>query len=243
MCTEEQLVALGEQKNEYSPKIAQLLGLNAAIYLDIINEIYGKATKKQALDPEGYCTLDRDYIQMQTTLTVDQQLNCDVVLEQMGIVDRNFLNSDSIKVDKAKYGSILFGTDIKALQDDAKKTKVGREQQKENKKIFQAVGVKKTIIESDPDIKAKLCDLVDASFASKYRPLNKQSVKVFQDTIDRYTPDKNVKIKIIEIAISNGYTDPSWAINAFERDFKRTGLYNRVQDNPSDVVVNKTVKF
>lgn len=244
MCTEEQLVALGEQKNEYSPKIAQLLGLKAAVYAEVLVDIYNKATKKQTLDPEGYCTLDRDYIRLQTTLTDEDQLNCDVTLEQMQIVERNFLDFNSVKVDKMKYISILLGTDVQTLQDEAKQTKAGKEEKKANKKVYQALGVKKSIVESDPDVKAKLCELVDASFAGKYRPLNKQSVKVFQDTVNNYTNDKQAKIQIISIAISNGYTDPSWAINAFNRDYVRTGLYSQVQSTTTSTTsLNKNVKF
>lgn len=243
MCTEEQLVALGEQKNEYSPKIAQLLGLKTAVYAEILVDIYNKATKKQTLDPEGYCTLDRDYIRLQTTLTDEDQLNCDVTLEQMQIVERNFLDFNSVKVDKMKYISLLLGTDVQSMQDEAKQTKAAKEEKKTNKKVYQAIGVKKSIVESDPDVKAKLYELVDASFASKYKPLNKQSVKVFQDTINNFTQDKQAKIQIINIAISNGYTEPSWAINAFNRDYIRTGLYKQVQEQPTDSGLNKNVKF
>ena len=243
MCTDEQLVALGEQKNEYSPKIAQLLGLKTAVYAEILVDIYNKATKKQTLDPEGYCTLDRDYIRLQTTLTDEDQLNCDVTLEQMQIVERNFLDFNSVKVDKMKYISLLLGTDVQSMQDEAKQTKAAKEEKKTNKKVYQAIGVKKSIVESDPDVKAKLYELVDASFASKYKPLNKQSVKVFQDTINNFTQDKQAKIQIINIAISNGYTEPSWAINAFNRDYIRTGLYKQVQEQPTDNGLNKNVKF
>ena len=243
MCTDEQLVTLGEQKNEYSPKIAQLLGLKAAVYAEVLVDIYNKATKKQTLDPEGYCTLDRDYIRLQTTLTDEDQLNCDVTLEQMQIVERNFLDFNSVKVDKMKYISLLLGTDVQSMQDEAKQTKAAKEEKKTNKKVYQAIGVKKSIVESDPDVKAKLYELVDASFASKYKPLNKQSVKVFQDTINNFTNDKQAKIQIINIAISNGYTEPSWAINAFNRDYIRTGLYKQVQEQPTDNGLNKNVKF
>jgi len=243
MCTDEQLVALGEQKNEYSPKIAQLLGLKAAVYVEILVDIYNKATKKQTLDPEGYCLLDRDYITLQTTLTAEDQLNCDVTLEQMQIIERNFLDFNSVKVDKMKYISVLLGADVQSLQDEAKKTKAGKEEKKANKKVYQALGVKKSIVESDPDIKEKLCELVDSSFAGKYRPLNKQSVRVFQDTVNNFTQDKQAKIQIINIAISNGYTDPSWAINQFTRDYIKTGLYQQVKDQPASNGLNKTVKF
>ena len=78
------ITELGEQKNEYSPKLAQMFGLNVAIYAELLVDIYNKATKKGKLDPEGYCEIDRAYVRLQTTLDPEEQVRCDAVLQNVG---------------------------------------------------------------------------------------------------------------------------------------------------------------
>lgn len=238
------ITELGEQKNEYSPKLAQMFGLNVAIYAELLVDIYNKATKKGKLDPEGYCEIDRAYVRLQTTLDPEEQVRCDAVLQNVGIVDRSFYDVNSLKVDKGIYATILYGTDVGVLTDLMKKSKVKREQTSADKRALQAYGVKKAILETNPEIKQAIDNLVDSSYSGTGKnriPFTKQMLEVFMNTIRAYTQDPKAIITIINIALASGYTQAAWAIQQFEKDYVRTGLFKQVTEQISSGLNNKNI--
>ena len=238
------IAELGEQKNEYSPKLAQMFGLNVAIYAELLLTIYSKAAKKGKLDPEGYCELDRSYIRLQTTLDEETQVQCDAILQNIGVVERNFLDINSVKVDKVAYAGILYGTDVGVVEDLMKKSKVKREQTSADKRALQSYGVKKTVLESNPDVKKAIDDLVDSSYSGTGKnriPFTKQMLDVFLNTVRSYTQDPSAQIAIINIALASGYTQAAWAIQQFERDYVRTGLYKQITEQRSAGVNNTNI--
>lgn len=238
------ITELGEQKNEYSPKLAQMFGLNVAVYAELLLTIYSKAAKKGKLDPEGFVELDRGYIKLQTTLDDETQVQCDAILQNVGIVERNFLDVNSVKVDKNVYVGILYGTDIGVVEDLMKKSKVKREQTSADKRALQSYGVKKTVVESNPDVKKAIDALVDSSYSGTGKnriPFTKQMLEVFLNTLRQYTQDPDAQIAIINIALASGYTQVAWAIQQFERDYVRTGLYKQINEQTSTGLNNKNV--
>ena len=57
----------------FNIKVAQILGLKAAIYLSQIMDINEKAIRKNKVD-NNYFTIDRKYVESRTTLTRDEQV-------------------------------------------------------------------------------------------------------------------------------------------------------------------------
>ena len=87
-------------------KLLRVFGFELAIYWpvleDIIRKVLQKKDRKPLVDEDGYFTVDRDYISVETGLSLEQQFNCDSILERAGVVlvgkDRNKLIPDLQKM-------------------------------------------------------------------------------------------------------------------------------------------------
>ena len=71
----------------YNIKLAELLGLHAAIYISELMNINDKAIKKNKVDQE-YFKLDRSYITSRTTIEESEQLEIEENLLKLGILER-----------------------------------------------------------------------------------------------------------------------------------------------------------
>ena len=87
----------------YNIGIANLLGLKMAIYLSEMMNVNGKAIRKRKIDENGF-TLDREYIQMRTTITIKEQHELDDQLVRLGVLE---INDTSLNLDVNKLLGIL----------------------------------------------------------------------------------------------------------------------------------------
>lgn len=222
----------------YNVKIAQVMGLHSAIYINELINISAKAHRKGKLISDKFFLLDRKYITKRTTIDEKEQLAIDyklvkndIILKPEGMVDTLYLNID-------KLASILSSDDEKYLQKISKSTKVvttALPGLKQTMKQKQAVEMKTYITTTNDELRVAFGDWVDSVIANpKSSGLTKTKVNLFQRDVHTFANgDLDVALRIIEIAIKGGYVDAQWAINSFNRDHANTFRKRYVDVNNS----------
>lgn len=202
-------------------KAARLLGLDTAIYLNELINIYAKAIAKGKLDENGYFRLKRSYITDRTTLSVYRQLELDFNLLNTEIIERDPTDQDLMKVDIEMYASILTNSneDItkKVEKLAAKKSKAEKDAEKK-----QAISdaLKASVAHIMPlELRNAYCSWIDTICEKPGGFLSKGAIKIFEDTINNYTKgDLDVALDLLAIATVKAYKDPTWVINFYERN-------------------------
>ena len=83
----------------YNVKLAHRIGLHTSIYVTELINIYRKATQKGKLVDEKYFRVDRDYVELRTTLTKEEQRELDQALKHISVVKISSKNRDTIGID------------------------------------------------------------------------------------------------------------------------------------------------
>ncbi len=207
----------------------KVFGLQAAAYLTAIIDYLSieadKAKKEQAsaVQADGSFVLNRLLIQEKTSLSLEDQYGLDAGISNTGIIRVHPDNADRLFCNIQTYISVITSENPDELVKVSDALKATRGTAKETKKNYMAAAVKNSIVEADFEILEKLKSWVDSMYESK-GGVNKQAVKVFQDTLNAYTQDKVIKIKILDIAIMRAYRDASWAIEVYKKSL--TPSYN-----------------
>ncbi len=212
----------------------KILGLNTAVYCSELLTIYKKVvTKKKFVNDENYFNVDRDYIQKQTSLTIEDQLKCDINLAKVNIIKIDETNPNVIFFDIEIFGSVLASEDIKLLDNVAKKVKVETPKgTKQASKEYTIQKIKESIECKNPQVLFKLREWVESVFEAG-KGMSKIQVKMFKDKLDDYcNGDLPKALAIIDIAIANSYIDCQWAITGYEKQ-------NKVTSSPSSPTVTR----
>ena len=190
-------------------KLVKLAGFEVAAYWAELQSILKQVVKKGTADERGFFTLDRDFMERETTLTVAKQLKCDEKLISLGVLlkDPEDLNRISIAVN----GMVAVITD----EDTTKLKKTGKTSA--DAKAAKVAGIKatmkKAILEDDLELRAAYERWIDGMIDAANCKFTKAVVQLFEQTVTGYTKDKSLRLKIIEIATINSYRDATWAIN------------------------------
>lgn len=188
-------------------KLVKIAGFEVAAYWAELQSILKQVVKKQTMDERGFFTLDRDYVERETTLSVAKQLKCDEKLLALGVMMKDAPNKISIAVN----GMVALITD----EDTKKLKKTGRTTADD--RAAKVAGIKatmkKAIVEDDLELRAAYERWVDGMVDAQNCRFTKAVVQVFEKTVTGYTTDKALRLKIIEIATTNSYKDATWAIN------------------------------
>lgn len=188
-------------------RLVRLAGFEVAAYWAELQSILKQVVKKQTMDERGFFTLDRDYVERETTLSVAKQLKCDEKLLALGVMMKDAPNKISIAVN----GMVALITD----EDTKKLKKTGRTTADD--RAAKVAGIKatmkKAILEDDLELRAAYERWVDGMVDAQNCKFTKAVVQVFEKTVTGYTTDKALRLKIIEIATTNSYKDATWAIN------------------------------
>lgn len=197
----------------------QILGLNTAAYCSELLNVYKKAKIKNKLLDCNYFKVDRKYITEQTSLSVEDQLKCDLNLEKVSIIKRDASNPDIIFFDIEVYASCLSSENVQLLEQVSEKVKAKTTKGvKAAAKEHMIVALKESIECKDLDILYALRDWIDAICNSPNKFLNKNQVKIFKDRIDDYCDgNKPLALEIIKVATIHAYVDCDWAINTYVR--------------------------
>lgn len=190
-------------------RLVKLAGFEVAAYWAELQSILKQVVKKHAADEHGFFILDRDYVERETTLTVNKQLKCDDKLISLGVMLKDETNPNRLAI--AVNGIVAVITD----EDTAKlkKTSAVKKDEKAAKIAGIKATMKKAILETDPDIRAAYERWIEGMIDAANCRFTKAVVQLFEKTVTEHTADKSLRLKIIEIATVNSYKDATWAIN------------------------------
>lgn len=219
------LIDLLNQDNyeRYNVKLASVIGLEAAIYCNILVSIYDKAAKKKKTYEHDTVKVDRKYIMLRTTLTIEQQLAIDINLAKVDIIKKYNQDPDLLYLDISKLVAITTGDDVKALDRISDKVKVknpkGIRQSQKERHIIQ---LKESINCSNEELSKALENWIEVVCNNPKTPyVSKTTLQIFKKGIDEYANhDLDLALKLVEIATLHSYTDPSWVISLYEQDLK-----------------------
>lgn len=203
---------------------ANIFGLKSAVYCSEVLGIYQKAERKNRLLAGGFMKVNRDYVKRMTSLSFEEQYECDAALSKVGIVSRSDADPDVIKVDFATFASIVTNGDIKELDDIAKKAKPQKADAAEAKKRKLEAKVKSAISTDNVMIANALSKWVSVILASDRAYATEDTVRDFQRVLMKFAgTDVEKALAVIGIATAQTWTSCTWAISAYEKEHSLKG--------------------
>ncbi len=190
-------------------KLVKIAGFEVAAYWAELQSILKQVVKKGTADERGFFTLDRDFVERETTLTVAKQLKCDEKLISLGVMLKDSDNPNRISI--AVNGMVAVITDEDTTK--LKKKSATSADAKAAKIAGIKATMKKALLEDDLELRAAYERWIDGMVDAQNCKFTKAVVQVFEKTVTQYTTDKALRLKIIEIATTNSYKDATWAIN------------------------------
>ena len=190
-------------------RLIKIAGFEVAAYWAELQSVLKQVVKKQAADEQGFFILDRDYVERETTLTINKQLKCDDKLISLGVMMKDPENPNKIAI--AVNGMVAVITDEDTTK--LKKTSAVKKDEKAAKIAGIKANMKKALLETDAELRAAYELWIDGMIDAANCRFTKAVVQLFEKTVTEYTADKATKLKIIEIATTNSYKDATWAIN------------------------------
>ena len=202
-------------------RLVKLAGFEVAAYWAELQSVLKQVVKKQTMDEQGFFLLDRNYIERETTLTVNKQLKCEEELIELGALLRDAENPNRIAIGVNAMVAVITGEDTTKLKKSRKSSADEKAAKIEGIKST----MKKALVETDPEFRAAYERWVDGMIDAANCRFTKAVVQVFEKTITEYTTNKAIRLKIIEIATTNSYKDATWAINKLDSRFKNPGTF------------------
>ena len=190
-------------------RLVKIAGFEVAAYWAELQSILKQVVKKQTADEQGFFTLDRDFVERETTLTLAKQLKCDEKLISLGVMLKDLEDPNRISI--AVNGMVAVITDEDTTK--LKKTKAVKKDEKEAKVAGIKATMKRAILTQDIELRAAYERWVDGMVDAANCRFTKAVVQLFEKTVTAYTQDKKLQLHIIEIATINSYRDATWAIN------------------------------
>ena len=191
-------------------RLVKLTNFEVAAYWAELQSILKQVVKKGTADEKGFFTLDRDFMERETTLNLSKQLKCDDKLIAMGVVLKDPDNPNRLAISVENMIEIITDEDTKKLRKSSKTTKA-------DEKAAKIAGIKATmkraIFTQDPELRLAYERWVDGMVDAQNCRFTKAVVQLFEKTVTQFTSDKKTQLHIIEIATINSYRDATWAIN------------------------------
>ena len=220
----------------YNINLANILGLQPAIYVSELINIHRKAVEKKKLENNQF-RVDRKYITKRTTITLEDQKSIDSKLNEINLITCT-PDSDLISINYDMLTSLLLNKDEKIVEDVVKPIKKKRTTRQET--ILS--NLKLNILTTNEELQEAYSDWIDTIFF-KQGWLSKKAIIDAQRVVDENAnSDLDVALKIIEIADKNGYRDMSWAVNKYMSEFavkkqKKTNMVKNTCIKLSDEVI------
>lgn len=190
-------------------RLVKIAGFEVAAYWAELQSILKQVVKKQTMDEQGFFVLDRDFVERETTLTINKQLKCDDKLVSLGVMMKDPENPNRLAI--AVNGMVAVITDEDTTK--LKKTSAVKKDEKAAKIAGIKANMKKALVETHPELRAAYERWIDGMVDAANCRFTKAVVQLFEQTVTSYTPDKAKRLRIIEIATANSYKDATWAIS------------------------------
>ena len=200
----------------YNIKLAELIGLHAAIYISELLNINEKAVRKDKVKDDCF-VVDRSYIQRRTTLPKEEQLEIDKMLINLGVLKAQELE-DALVLDLTVLTALL-SADLSGKEGIEKLLSAAKPRKRtKSESIIQ--NLRKSITTTNEELYKAYCEWIDAVYA-KQGWMSAKSVVVAQRTVDNYANHNlDLALKLIELGTISAYRDMQWAINQYEKDYK-----------------------
>ena len=227
-----------DNMGQYNTKVAQVLGLHSAIYINELLNISNKAHSKGKLYYDKYFLLDRKYITRRTTIENDEQLAIDRKLSQIKVIEKNDGDEDVMLINVEVLASLLSSDDKEKLDKLSKRARVKTAALPGTKLTRQqklAVELKQGLKCTNPDLKEALEGWIDACQQdTNGKGLTAYKVKVFEQGVDNFAKgDLDIALKVVEIAAVHNYVEVQWAINTFNKNYLDVYKNRKVETNAS----------
>ena len=206
-------------------RLVKLAGFEVAAYWAELQSILKQVVKKQTMDEKGFFPLDREFMERETTLTVSKQLKCEEALIKLGVFLRDAENPNKISIAVNGMVEVITNEDTTKLKKSGKTSA----DEKAAKIAGMKATMKKALVETDPEVRAAYERWIDGMIDAANCRFTKAVVQLFEKTITEYSPNKAIRLKVIEIATVNSYRDATWAINKLGGGFKPAGTFIGVQ--------------
>lgn len=219
----------------YNIKLAELLGLHAAIYISELMNINDKAIRKNKIT-DNYFKLKRDYITSRTTLDEKEQLEIEKNLLKLGILQKGEDEND-LCLNITTLTTIMMSTDEQLIEDVKKVTKSKKRKSKSTKAEAIKTNLKVYITTTNDELRTAYENWIDAVY-DKDGFMSKVCVTSAQETVDKFSNrNLDVALEILKIASTHCYRDIQWAINVYNKQY--TANY-RVQPTTRNVPIRNT---
>lgn len=226
--------------NSYIVEYAKSFGPISAIFINLLSSFNSQLEN-------GDIVLSREEIYNYTGLNDADQMKAEDFLMKLGIIRvkpfkgndlKNHYFLDESKVDILKEKTLdnlstMFGFDVSAPLKTTAKNVFSERQKKENKKDQQIRSLKSVINVEDSVLHQYLCDWID-SVIERGNTLTRAAVKLNIENLKNFTTDQELAIKVLKIAIINGWRDLYWAIEKV-KPIKKSSVSGNNFANYSDI--------
>jgi len=221
----------------YNIKVAEMFGLETAVYLDEILNIYEKAERKQK-SSNGFFVVDRDYIFRRTTLKEETQIKIEDGLINVGIIKRT--EPCTIFIDLPFFANIIADATEDIHFGIEKLLALKKKGKARTKKEVQADNAKKEIHSGDKGLDELLEQWVDA-IVLKQGWINKITVREGQSKLLSFAiPDLEKAKEVAKLAAINAYRDMQWAIDRYKEQHPAEKILTNFNQN---VNISTEMKF
>ena len=220
-------------------RLIKLAGFEVAAYWAELQSILKQVVKKHTMDEFGFFNLDRDYLERETTLTINKQLKCEDKLISLGVIAKDPENPNRLSISVHGMIEIITDEDTKKL----KKTNAVKKDEKAAKIAGIKINMKKAILETDPELRAAYERWIDGMIDAANCRFTKAVVQLFEETVSTYTKDKAKRLKIIEIATVNSYKDAGWAINRLSGGTRPSSVAAKLPEQKICTGISNNVTF
>ena len=223
----------------YNISVANIFGLEAAIYWEILVDINQKAIRKGKTF-DDFFKLERKYIVERTTLDTKKQKELEEIFINIGALERHPDDSNLLKLNINTLCSILISED-ESLLGNIKELSVPKKKKTKAEATIDTL-IQKITATNEELIKAYI-DWINAVMA-RQGWMSARSVTVGQKIIDEYSNrDLDIALAVIDVAATHGYRDMTWAINKYEEELKKSSkrVYAQKTQQPTKVDVSEEV--
>lgn len=219
----------------YNVLLASKIGLNNAIYLSVLIDLFHLASQSDSVVGDDYFWIDREYVKSRTTFSVEDQLKFEETLIRMGFI---YLSEDKkyVRIDL----NVVTGISTTLNEDVISCFNTVRQQANKGGKregILRAVSRK--INSNYPgNIQEGLRDWL-STIVEKYGYVNNVMIENAQNLLDNiiWTDLKRAE-DIIKIATVQAYRDMTWAITRYDELHKNDNVKTTVQTNNVQTLSN-----